>query len=1471
MIDMKILYSHIIKCIAIISLFCLMGLQGKASHFVGGDISYKSLGGGNYQITFKYYRDCNGIPMCNCPGLTGCSLYFPTISSADPGCSNFPTNISMSIVQGGASGYDVVQLCRSQTSVCSNCGTRTPGSFYPGVEVYTFIGTINLNSISPSTCCNVNIAYSECCRNAAITNLQNPSGSSVFVSCTINRCVTTSNSSPIFTSNPAVVINSDQAFTYNLGAIDPDGDSLSYSFASSMEGFGTPAQYKIPYNYSTYPFPYVGAPNANNPAPLGLHIDSITGDIAFTPTGNFVSNFVVEVKEWRYQANGTPYVVGITRRDNQFYSKVSGPANSPPKIITYNANGVLINSGDTLIPSNIVPPNYVPKSNWNICATKPICFYIEAQDDTASTDSTDLLWNAPSTITDTSKGSYSFTPDYSRTVYANSNEHIGVIKYDRWKFCWTPKASAYNNRKPYYFVVNANDRVCPVPARTYQTFAITVNQTPDAVISVDSSRCNFYRLKYTQTAATASIPINHNQTIWTVETSPGSGQFVQLSPDANNNFKLSRNFNTSGNYKVYLKLSSTASNTCSNDSISYQLNIPSNVSVIAPVANNCYGRPVKLTARGQAGVANQNKFEYFQLVNGNYVSIRANSLDSTIVISPPISSNPINASYKVTITEPVKNCTSSALFTFTDVIAIAKDSNISISVSPSSTQCLKGNSFALSNVSNLNVSTQYYWKTEDGSVLKDSAGIIKSYNSLGENKITLLAIKDTNTCYTDSNYVVLNTIPNPDASTSLSGNVYVCIGDSTLIKPATLDSNNTYVWYYKNGNQTRVAYPSNQTQVYMKQAGNYYLWVQNKTTLCQDSSVAISYIPSVKVPSVITPSKSGTLCNNETINLSGPSSTLCQWFKNNSFYSTNTNIGVNQAANYKLVTGSGYCTDTAYYNLTNTIFKISSNAQATEYKCLKDSMLVYPMNADTSNNYVWYYKSTSLPRVAYPQNQTNIYMNAIGTYTLWAQNKSSQCVDSLAVNFVGPNKTYSVITPSKTGVLCNNESITLNGPANTNYQWFKNNALLSTSRTIISNQVANYKLVVGSGVCYDTSVFTPVYSSVNISNNGNLNFYNYCPKTSVLAKIKSIANAQSYTWYLNNNLLKTGMDTFISLVAPTSTLKVVASNTDNCKDSLNISLQTLPAVAANLVIFGDTQSCVGKIVNISSANLPTVKYYFQNNNQHVDSSSNNINITQNGNYRLILKTLSTGCKDTSRTVPVVFNSKPIVSVLPKDTALYCAGSSVMLSANGSASNYQWKLNNQNIAGAITNTYQASQAGVYTVVNKTGQCADSVSLLAIEIPLPTKPNINTLGDTMTSTTTAAQYQWYLNGNAIAGANAQSYVGLQNGLYRVKVSNSFGCSDSSMDYTFTKSGIAEMGRDDIKLYPNPTSSYALLELATIATWQVQINDVSGKTLRTYKPFKGKELMIQKDELKAGAYLVQIKNMDTHKMATLKLIIE
>ena len=1103
-----------------------------------------------------------------------------------------------------------------------------------------------------------------------------------------------------------------------------------------------------------------------------------------------------------------------------------------------------------------------------------MCFFIEARKDTAGItfldDTTDLSWNSPSDLTNPANGTYSWTPTYPRVLYdSTSIDHVGMIKYDKWKFCWTPSIAAFRaNKRPYYFIVNAKDRMCPIPAKATYSFAITVNQVPDAIITIDSSKCNFYRFKYALTSATAGMQINHAYTKWFVETAPGSGQYIQKNPDANNNYTMSTNLLAGGNYNMYLRLAPTSGG--SNDSIPFSFVVTDAVKVSIPNYSVCIAPSIKVKANSGVNQPDSNQYEFSAFASNIYSVVRPLSLDSFAILAVP---NYGLYQYKLKVIDSL-GCINEKYFTVNKKAPqqiVGRDNTLNIAIAGNTSQCVNNNSFIFSNTTSTSSPKYFFWKLHDGTIVKDTMGGVKqSYSIAGAKYVSLLVLTDSITCKADSNFVSVNINPLPNVLTNISGTFTRCNGDSLLLAPKNYDNANTYRWYYKNGNSPRIAYPINQANIYANQAGIYYLWVQNASTLCMDSSAVISISFNNKITSIITPSKPGPICNNQAIVLSAPANATYEWFNGNTLASTARTLSITQAGNYKLITHSGGCTDTSYYSATNTTFKINTNGNPTEYKCLNDSLLVFPSTLDTSNNYVWYFQDSLSARVAYPMNQTNIYMRAIGKYYLWAQNKNSFCIDSSsAINFIGPARVNSIITPSKLGVLCNYEFFTLSGPANSSYQWFINNSPLSTNRTINSNQLATFKLVVGSGVCYDTSTFTPVYNTVDIVDNPD--YYSYCAKTKVLVSIRPIANAQSYSWYLSKTLVKTGLDTFISLIAPTSTLKVLATNINNCKDSLDISLQTLPTIQAQIGILGDTLSCIGQKVNLYFPDLSLVKYYFQKNNRHFDSTSNNINITQNGNYRLILKTISSGCQDTSRTVPVLFNSKPIVSVLPKDTALFCAGSSVMLSANGTASNYQWKLNNQNIAGANANAYQAAQAGVYTVVNKTGQCADSASLLAIEIPLPTKPNINTFGDTMTSTTTATQYQWYKNGNAIAGANAQSYVGLQNGLYRVKVSNSFGCSDSSMDYTFTKSGIIELGREDIKLYPNPTSNYALLELANIATWQVQINDVSGKTLRSYKPFKGKELMIQKDELKAGAYLVQIKNMDSHKTGTLKLIIE
>jgi hypothetical protein len=93
-------------------------------------------------------------------------------------------------------------------------------------------------------------------------------------------------------------------------------------------------------------------------------------------------------------------------------------------------------------------------------------------------------------------------------------------------------------------------------------------------------------------------------------------------------------------------------------------------------------------------------------------------------------------------------------------------------------------------------------------------------------------------------------------------------------------------------------------------------------------------------------------------------------------------------------------------------------------------------------------------------------------------------------------------------------------------------------------------------------------------------------------------------------------------------------------------------------------------------------------------------------------------------------------------------------------------------------------------------------------------------------------------------------------------------SSTDST---SSIKDVNAEEIKLYPNPSNNQSFLELKELANWKIEISDVNGKQVRSYKTFKGKELNILKDELKTGLYMVTVKNLDTHNTYLLKLMFE
>ncbi|MCF8428164.1 MAG: PKD domain-containing protein [Bacteroidia bacterium] len=468
------------KLILALSLILLFGSNSNASHVVGAsDLSYQCTATpGVFNVTLKLYRDCNEIQMCyHCPTFlsASCSQLISINGAASPAGSGMPNSPCTGVSFGtqtlnivtAVSGFDVVQLCATEKTLCSNCGSRIPGTFTPGIEVYTFEGQVNLNTL-PTSCCFVSLGFNICCRNSGITTITNPSTLNFYTEAIINRCATPCNSSPSFINDPVIVACSGVDFTYNLGAVDPDDDSLSYAFGQLLGGPGASAPYVSPYS-PTVPLPYWGAPVQSPPAvlPLGIYINAMSGDIQFRPMGIFIANFIIEVKQWK-TIGGIPTLMGITRRDIQFYSQFC-VVNDPPKLRTYDQNGVLTST--------------IPKYEFTIPAGIPFCTIISAWDGISTTDTTDITWNNPSNLIDTGNTGATLTK-----LYNTNNRGINGPKKDSVRFCWTPPSNSSRNL-PYYFVITAKDRACPIKASTMHSFAINVYGCKASINFNNSSQC----------------------------------------------------------------------------------------------------------------------------------------------------------------------------------------------------------------------------------------------------------------------------------------------------------------------------------------------------------------------------------------------------------------------------------------------------------------------------------------------------------------------------------------------------------------------------------------------------------------------------------------------------------------------------------------------------------------------------------------------------------------------------------------------------------------------------------------------------------------------------------------------------------------------------------------------------------------------------------------------------------------------
>ena len=128
--------------ITLIFFFIALGFQNKlnASVIVGGEITYRCLGSGKYDVTLKVIRDCSGNQLTADTLLAKC------------GTNTIKTAITNKVSQRDVTG--IGENC-SDTSKCKG------GSFPYGFEEHVWKATLALASQS---CCLWELGWTVCCR-----------------------------------------------------------------------------------------------------------------------------------------------------------------------------------------------------------------------------------------------------------------------------------------------------------------------------------------------------------------------------------------------------------------------------------------------------------------------------------------------------------------------------------------------------------------------------------------------------------------------------------------------------------------------------------------------------------------------------------------------------------------------------------------------------------------------------------------------------------------------------------------------------------------------------------------------------------------------------------------------------------------------------------------------------------------------------------------------------------------------------------------------------------------------------------------------------------------------------------------------------------------------------------------------------------------------------------------------------------
>jgi hypothetical protein len=613
-----------------------------------------------------------------------------------------------------------------------------------------------------------------------------------------------------------------------------------------------------------------------------------------------------------------------------------------------------------------------------------------------------------------------------------------------------------------------------------------------------------------------------------------------------------------------------------------------------------------------------------------------------------------------------------------------------------------------------------------------------------------VTVTDTNGC-TASASIIITVVQKPKPVISARGPLEFCQGDSVVLDAGSYAS---YQW--SSGERTQ--------RIVVKESGTFSVAVIDPYS-CPGFSDTVTVV--VKPRPVATLNGPVVVCANSTVDYSVTQDTGVSY-----------DWSVSGTASGVIVSGAGTSTIRVKWGpsgngIVRVVVVSKSNGCATssELQVRVGTDLIPVITANRSlklcegdsvtldagsgySSYQWSNGATS----------QKITVKDTGTFTVTVRDANGCGGTSLPVVVKRNPPPTPVITAPKTAI-CPGESLTLDAGDYGKFQWEGG----QRTRTIVVSAAGSHVVTVtDSNGCTATSapftvtMLTPPSPTIDGPNS-------VCLNSTATYSVKPAGAGDTFLWSATGGgTIAGGQGTSTVTVqwSTSGTGTVSVTQTSAATGCTGASQPYLVAVGSTLTpkitAPAGTVLCQGDTVTLSAPDGYATYLW------STGAQTRDIRVGEAGTYRVTVSDAG-GCSGSDE-ITVSVKQLPYPFILPKGPIALCEGDSVTLTAASGYLSYEWS------SGETTQQIVVRRAGSYSVtaVNENG-CRGSSEAVEVTInPIPAQPVVTvTGGDTLTSTP-ATTYQWYYEGNSIAGATGQMLIANDVGLYSVAITNQFGCS-------------------------------------------------------------------------------------------------